>query len=875
MTSTNPRGALNEWAQRHRLQLTFATAFNQGKGCFESSVTVPAIEQPEGGGPPVPGASFRGSGSRKKAAEAAAAEAALAHLAAFDLERPQKVTVADSATAAEALQAACSDKTERELRFLRVEASKHTGGWLPVSAALSTQPVQRWCAEHAADGSSPESCLAALWVSLRDQKLPEPGELEVSHDGQFFRYGSATIKGGAAPAAEEPSGERQLAVCKATLVAVEASQPLVEVGLDTSCFHLDQIAAALGGSSAELIHHGKVSVSTSFEVVQSNGGATPAEVVWGDSFRPSLYTLNPSAAPGGAGCRVNVRASWLAGRPVAGAALLAVCRVNKGQGGMITRDFGVGQCLNSWAALLPELRYARALGAPWLLRLPTAFTLPWRSPLSPWQMLCEAAAGLCFSPPSQNTETRRVDGADVFRCTIRVEDMLGRQASAVCESSSGQSKEMAEGNAALQAVHQLQALAISLLAPSSKELATAEGEEVHGTSAVAPCTSGRQMDGDSDIRLSYTVTAPDTSEVLESSRGVLALQLGSGAVAKQVEDMVMSLRGAGGGGQLTRPPGIHHAGHRLLFPALAAGGLYTEHLPARWGAAGDVLSITVTYVKAKFADNHGGLFSPTLAQQRYHLVGQLLEELRPGTLVDVGCGEGALLEYLLLDKAEDAPPCARSRSRKCPALLCGLDISEPAIRAAEASLKSLPSPDIAVHAGSPSHGQPLRWPAGGTEAATQALLLSADFSAPMFHRADTWGALAGCDVATMIEVIEHLDPEPLAAVPPVVLGALRPKTLVVSTPNIEYNDVLAHVTKRSGKERKLRIADHRFEWTRAEFQEWANAAAGAYGYDVSFADVGHVQVEAEALKEMAACGGNAPVDVGAATQVAIFSLQRP
>jgi len=122
MTSTNPRGALNEWAQRHRLQLTFATAFNQGKGCFESSVTVPAIEQPEGGGPPVPGASFRGSGSRKKAAEAAAAEAALAHLAAFDLERPQKVTVADSATAAEALQAAT-----------RPSASSASCGWRPPS----------------------------------------------------------------------------------------------------------------------------------------------------------------------------------------------------------------------------------------------------------------------------------------------------------------------------------------------------------------------------------------------------------------------------------------------------------------------------------------------------------------------------------------------------------------------------------------------------------------------------------------------------------------------------------------------------------------------------------------------------------------------
>jgi len=111
MTSTNPRGALNEWAQRHRLQLTFATAFNQGKGCFESSVTVPAIEQPEGGGPPVPGASFRGSGSRKKAAEAAAAEAALAHLAAFDLERtplpPPRPCRQHAATRPSASSASC------------------------------------------------------------------------------------------------------------------------------------------------------------------------------------------------------------------------------------------------------------------------------------------------------------------------------------------------------------------------------------------------------------------------------------------------------------------------------------------------------------------------------------------------------------------------------------------------------------------------------------------------------------------------------------------------------------------------------------------------------------------------------------------------
>lgn len=50
----------------------------------------------------------------------------------------------------------------------------------------------------------------------------------------------------------------------------------------------------------------------------------------------------------------------------------------------------------------------------------------------------------------------------------------------------------------------------------------------------------------------------------------------------------------------------------------------------------------------------------------------------------------------------------------------------------------------------------------------------------------------------------------------------------------------------------LRHSGHRFEWTRAEFQSWAQAAAAAYGYSVRFEDVGHVVDERRVLLQLAA-----------------------
>jgi hypothetical protein len=93
--------------------------------------------------------------------------------------------------------------------------------------------------------------------------------------------------------------------------------------------------------------------------------------------------------------------------------------------------------------------------------------------------------------------------------------------------------------------------------------------------------------------------------------------------------------------------------------------------------------------------------------------------------------------------------------------------------------------------------------------------------------------LAGFDAAAVVEVIEHLDPPRLAAFERVLFECARPATVVLTTPNVEYN-----VKWETLPASNLRHKDHRFEWTRAEFQSWADGIAGQYGYKVRFLPVG-------------------------------------
>ena len=93
--------------------------------------------------------------------------------------------------------------------------------------------------------------------------------------------------------------------------------------------------------------------------------------------------------------------------------------------------------------------------------------------------------------------------------------------------------------------------------------------------------------------------------------------------------------------------------------------------------------------------------------------------------------------------------------------------------------------------------------------------------------------LEGFDAAAVVEVIEHLDPPRLAAFERVLFEFTKPKTVVVTTPNVEYNVMFP--TLPAGK---FRHRDHRFEWTRGQFQEWAGGVAKRFGYDVRFLPVG-------------------------------------
>lgn len=104
------------------------------------------------------------------------------------------------------------------------------------------------------------------------------------------------------------------------------------------------------------------------------------------------------------------------------------------------------------------------------------------------------------------------------------------------------------------------------------------------------------------------------------------------------------------------------------------------------------------------------------------------------------------------------------------------------------------------------------------------------------------------DAIALVEVIEHVDLSRLGALEDVVFAAARPRTVVVTTPNVEHNALFPGMEPGQRRHR-----DHRFEWTRAEFAAWTAAVAGRHGYTVALSGI----------------GADDP-DVGAPTQMAVF-----
>lgn len=196
-----------------------------------------------------------------------------------------------------------------------------------------------------------------------------------------------------------------------------------------------------------------------------------------------------------------------------------------------------------------------------------------------------------------------------------------------------------------------------------------------------------------------------------------------------------------------------------------------------------------------------------LVASRHEAVLRQVERARPSTVLDLGCGQGALVRGLL-----DVPGVQR---------VVGTEVSDGALRSASRRLRL------------------------DQMSERQAQRLELWLSSLQYQDE----RLVGFDLAVLMEVIEHIDLDRLPAVTANVLGFMAPSTVVVTTPNREYN--VRYPALSAGG---MRHTDHRFEWTRAEFSAWGDAAAERYGYAVEYLPVGEVDA-----------------DLGGPTQMAVFT----
>lgn len=183
--------------------------------------------------------------------------------------------------------------------------------------------------------------------------------------------------------------------------------------------------------------------------------------------------------------------------------------------------------------------------------------------------------------------------------------------------------------------------------------------------------------------------------------------------------------------------------------------------------------------------------SVSLNEQRHGTVLAALRASGARNVLDLGCGEGKLLRELFADRQFER--------------IVGMDVSIRSLEIAQRRLRLDRLPDRQAERIKLIHGS-------------------------LIYRDQR---LANFDAAAIVEVIEHLDPPRLSALERVLFEFARPKTVVLTTPNREYN--VKWETLPAGQ---FRHTDHRFEWTRQEFQGWSNRVAAQHGYSVRFVSVG-------------------------------------
>lgn len=191
--------------------------------------------------------------------------------------------------------------------------------------------------------------------------------------------------------------------------------------------------------------------------------------------------------------------------------------------------------------------------------------------------------------------------------------------------------------------------------------------------------------------------------------------------------------------------------------------------------------------------------SPSLHDRRLAFVTGLLLDAKAGRVLDLGCGAGRLLARLVQE-----PGFTR---------ITGLDASASSLAVARG--------ELAAHL-----------------ASGRLVLLHGQVYAPHPGAGDA-------EAVTLVEVIEHLDPQRLSAAERCVFGHYRPPLVVVTTPNVEYNPLLGL------REGQRRDPEHRFEWSRERFRSWATGVAKRNGYRVQTGGIGPNDADAGAPTQYA------------------------
>ena len=181
----------------------------------------------------------------------------------------------------------------------------------------------------------------------------------------------------------------------------------------------------------------------------------------------------------------------------------------------------------------------------------------------------------------------------------------------------------------------------------------------------------------------------------------------------------------------------------------------------------------------------------SLQAQRLAAVLDVIRAAGARSVLDLGCGSGRLLEVLLAEQGLQR--------------IVGLDVSYRALQGAARR----------IHLDTMAPRQRSR--------------------VELLHGSLTYtdGRLRGFDAAAVVEVIEHLDPPRVGAFERALFGHAQPGTVILTTPNAEYNQLFDGLPAG-----RMRHRDHRFEWTREQLAQWSASVAARYGYQAELSGIG-------------------------------------